>query len=69
MHWYVVDLGSERWKAAPSLSDLADTIRDCPPGRYEITEVTQHTPFKVESRLWGTAERFEDGTVIFTPAS
>jgi len=69
MQWYALDLGDKRWKAVPSLSDLADTIRDCPPGGYQITQVTQITALKSESSLWGTAERFEDGTAVFTPAS
>jgi len=64
----IVDRDGEMLADADSLDDVTELVRNAPPGRYHIDEISaKPLPSGHTARRWGTAIRHDDGRVVLDP--
>jgi hypothetical protein len=64
----IVDRDRELLADADSLDSVTEVLRNAPPGRYHIDEISATPlPSGHTARRWGIAIRQPDGRIVFDP--
>lgn len=64
----IVDRDGEMLAAAESLDGVTEFVRNAPPGRYHVDEISANPlPSGHTTRCWGSAVPHDDGRVILSP--